>query len=247
VPVPASDHVRMERCADCGAPLQTVDLPCPVCEEPGGVPLAAHRYSRTFRCGWAFRPNIAGFVYDVNQWLYEQRGVHDVQPLLHRSVDGVSGVTLDCDASELDAPYVFHLDHVPLINRSIVATGRRDPGEALNAWREAHPASTAVWTNVGGGGGSGLPADCWLLAVTPRAEASAPIAPPPPSGFMGVQRLPLALLSPILVLLGIGAALDTSAPIGSRVGFVSAAVLTVWAVVRFQTGKRRTHRIDPPV
>jgi hypothetical protein len=203
-------------------------------------PLASHQFSKTFRCAWAFRPNVDQFTYEVNRWLLDQRGVRHVSPLLHRSVDGVSGITLDCTASEADVPYVFRLHYLRLITRSVLATGRRDAGEALNDWRDAHPASTALWTDVGGGGGgNGLPTDCWVLSAAPRSDAEPLVPPPAPTGFMGVQRLPLALVSPIFALLGLAALVDTSAPVSSRIGFGAVGAIGVWAAIRFPVWKRK--------
>ena len=91
-------------CPDCGSPIQTLDLPCPVCMLYV-VPdtRRPHKYSKTFEQRTAYRYRPDDFVASINVWLCEQRTLERLGADILLDRQGlVRGVTLHCTA--LGAP-----------------------------------------------------------------------------------------------------------------------------------------------
>jgi hypothetical protein len=199
---------------------------------------AAHQFSKTFHTRWAFRPEPERFVATLNQWLAEEAGLLAVSPLLHRAVDGIGAATLHCTASLSEVPYVFRFDRLSLVKGTLAARPVTDLGSALNEWKDTHREADVAWYQVFSAP-NGRPTECWILSAVDRADAPSIELPAPMWGFMGVQRLPVALLFPIFLLIfiaGLVSPAETPASNFAVFGAITAAL--GWSFFRFPVWRR---------
>lgn len=166
----------MVRCPECGLPLQSLDLPCPVCLAAEEAPDAflAHTYSKTLHNRQALRGRYGGLIQDVNAWLAEQPGLIDAWLTFHRGFGGeVTAITVTCAASGQPTTQALSLHRLPL-TQGAVARRSRDLGTALNEWGHEHPDLAPVRQTVLQTAGVDL--DCWVTASGPYVPALAPSA-----------------------------------------------------------------------
>jgi hypothetical protein len=169
-------------CPQCGTPIQTLDLPCPVCasHEQERDELR-HGFSKTFeiRTAYSYKPET--LVQNVNAFLWQQHTVDRLSANLHLDRQAlVRGVTLHCVAGIQPVYAAFQFTRIRLAEGYLLPRKRRDVGTALNDWAESHPSFRRVnhWVISS----NGRPVEVWLLYVTPRAlpiDSNDPLAPSP--------------------------------------------------------------------
>jgi len=155
----------MQRCSDCGCPLQTLDLPCPQCLEASSLPPPAstHQYAKTFNYRpkpFGYRPEV--FAAEVNRWLADQSGLMNVAATFTYFQNQVRSLTINCTASSTQSSPLVQLEHVQLLHG---AMGRRreSVGDALNSWGDQFPHRRRInhWVVSS----AGVASDLWILFV----------------------------------------------------------------------------------
>ena len=160
---------RVLHCPDCGSPIQTLDLPCPVCLAQESADELKHAFSKTFenRTAYSYRPNE--FITKLNLWLIEQRTLERLGTTIHLDRQGlVRGVTLHCTAGSGPAPAAFQFDRIPLTKGTLFPRKHQDLGQALNAWSDAHPHFQRLNSWVMSM--NGRPVETWVLFAMPWAD-----------------------------------------------------------------------------
>jgi hypothetical protein len=175
----------VERCADCGSPLQTLDLPCPVCvaaqEEARTL---RHRFSKTFeiRTAYSYKPDE--LLHNVNSFLWTQSTVDQMSAHVHLDRQGfVRGITCHCVAGVELVPAAFQFARLRLVKGDLFVRRRQDVGTALNDWADQHPSFRKVNSWVISSHGRAT--EVWVLYLTPRSrpiDAPAPSDPVPHRG-----------------------------------------------------------------
>jgi hypothetical protein len=158
------------KCPDCDAPIQTLDLPCPVCVERAarGNDLE-HAFSKTFEIRTAYRYHPDELVQNVNRFLWDERGLRRLGAHVHLDRQGlVGGITLHCVSGPEPSPSAVQFARVRLVDGSLVTRRRKDLGEALNGWSDENPAARRLnnWVITM----NGRPVETWIMYATPRDE-----------------------------------------------------------------------------
>jgi hypothetical protein len=158
----------VERCPECGSPLQTLDLPCPVCAFHGETSKdLQHTFSKTFEIRTAYRYKPEELVEKVNTFLWLQHTVDRLSTTIHRDRQGlVKGMTLTCVAGSEPASTAFQFARIRLVTGDFLPRKRQDVGVALNDWMESHPSFRLAntWTISM----NGRPVEVWVLYLTRR-------------------------------------------------------------------------------
>jgi hypothetical protein len=160
-----SDSLTVVRlyCPQCGAPIQSLDLPCPYCpDEPAPRPVVT-QYSKTFEYKpkpFVYQPDI--FAEQVNSWLAEQLGLINVTMTISFLLARIQSVTVNCTVSNQAAAPRVRIERVSL-PAGFLGRNRLSPGEALNSWADRHPDRRRMnyWTPLA----RGVPIELWILYV----------------------------------------------------------------------------------
>lgn len=150
-------------CPDCGAPIQTLDLPCPFCVVEQADRPVVTQYSKTFDYKpkpFVYQPEM--FAVRVNDWLSEQFGLTHVTASISFVLGQIQTVTVNCTASSQAVSPQVRLERVPL-PAGFLGRNRLSAGEALNTWADQHPDRRRLnyWTPLS----RGVPIDMWILYV----------------------------------------------------------------------------------
>lgn len=172
----------MERCPDCGSPLQTLDLPCPVCtfHDETGQDLH-HTFSKTFeiRTAYSYKPDE--LVHMVNAFLWQQHTLERLSANIHLDRQGlVRGMTVHCVAGPEPVPAAFQFARIRCVTGDLLPRKRQDVGVTLNNWAESHPSYRRVNNWVISMHGRAV--EVWVLYVTRRhtpLDAWSPSEPAP--------------------------------------------------------------------
>jgi len=158
----------VERCPDCGSPLQTLDLPCPLCAFHDETSKDLHHtFSKTFEIRTAYRYRPEELVQKVNAFLWEQHTLDRLSTTFHRDRQGlVGGMTLTCVAGPEPVPVAFQFERIRLVTGDLLARKRQDVGVALNDWAEKNPSFRLANTWVISIHGRSV--EVWVLYATRR-------------------------------------------------------------------------------
>jgi hypothetical protein len=164
-------------CPECGAPIQTLDLPCPSCPAEQESRPVVTQYSKTFEYKpkpFVYQPDV--FAEQVNRWLAEQVGLINVTMTISFLLARIQTVTVNCTASNQAATPRVRIERVSL-PAGFLGRNRLSPGEALNTWADRHPDRRRLnyWTPLA----RGVPIELWILYVEQQpAQEGAPSVVP---------------------------------------------------------------------
>lgn len=154
------------RCEICGTPLQTLDLPCPLCDP---IEITEHVTTIQNRHRGLFRNRPTRFVDDINEWLARQSGLLGLTFALSWDVATVvREITITYVVGHVDTEFDFRFDRVALTKDPLALFGRTTVGSALERWAAEHSDRQPV-THVAGES-AGIPFELWILSTTRQSN-----------------------------------------------------------------------------